>query len=259
MAENEDKLLAETYSIERSKWDSLAREKFDVSKFPMEYSDFEDYSHRLATMAGVSEFLGSLQGKQVLEIGCGLGKVSVLLAKSGANVTAFDLSSGSVAVARELAKYHNVAENVRLVVAAGETLPFSDESFDIIFGKGILHHLDAHFGAPELRRVLKTGGRAAFVEPMGMNPVLNVVRDHVPYKHKNPRGADIPLSYNDIHNWTQGFKEATRREMQLFSMLERGLGFKRELPALRRLDRVALKHVPFLRRYCRYVGIFLTK
>lgn len=259
MADKEDKLLAETYSIERSKWDSLAQEKFDVSKFPMEYRDFDDYAHRLATMAGVSEFLGSLAGKQVLEIGCGLGKVSVLLAKSAAKVTAFDLSAGSVHVASELARYHKVDQNVRLAVAAGETLPFADESFDIIFGKGILHHLEASLGAPELHRVLKTGGKAAFVEPMGMNPVLNVVRDHVPYKHKNPRGADIPLSYADIRNWTAGFKEATYHEMQLFSMLERGLGFKRELPALRRLDRVALKHVPFLRRYCRYVGIFLTK
>lgn len=259
MRGGEESNLEETYAAERTKWDALAREKIDVSKIPMEYNDFDDYTHRLAIMNGVMEFLGPIQGKQVLEIGCGLGKVSVLLAKSGANVTAFDLSAGSVDVASQLARYHKVDKQVHLAVAAGEILPFPDEGFDIIFGKGILHHLNAQLGASELYRVLKTGGKAAFVEPMGMNPVLNVVRDHVPYKHKNPRGADIPLSYTDIRNWTAGFKTAEYHELQLFSMLERGLGFKHPLPALRRLDKVALKHLPFLRRYCRYVGIFLTK
>lgn len=38
-----------------------------------------------------------------------------------------------------------------------------------------------------LYRVLKTGGRAAFVEPMGMNPILNFARDHMPYRDKTLR------------------------------------------------------------------------
>lgn len=259
MSEHTEPQLAETYSVERAKWDNLAREKYDVSKFPMEYRDFESYAHQLAIMEGVAEHLGSLKGKRVLELGCGLGKVSVLLAKSGASVTAFDLSAGSVDVARELARYHNVNQSVHLAVAAGEVLPFADESFDIIFGKGILHHLDARLGASELYRVLKPRGKAAFVEPMGMNPILNLVRDHVPYRHKNPRGADRPLSYADIRNWTQGFQEVQYREIQLLSMLERGFGFKRQLGLLRRMDTFLLKYFPFLRRYCRYVGIFLKR
>ena len=52
---------------------------------------------------GIAEFLGDLRGKRVIEYGCGLGKLTVLLARSGAQVTAFDLSEGSVEVARKRA------------------------------------------------------------------------------------------------------------------------------------------------------------
>ena len=121
----------------------------------------------------VSPFLGDLTGKRVLEIGCGLGRHSVLLAKSGASVTSFDLSLNSVAAARDRAAMNAVGEKVALVVAAAEALPFADASFDVIFGRSILHHLEVYPTLSELHRVLRPGGKATFVEPMGMNPVLN--------------------------------------------------------------------------------------
>jgi hypothetical protein len=42
-------------------------------------------------------------------------------------------------------------------------------------------------------------------------------------------------------------------------MFERGLGFNRPIPFLRKLDEVVLKHLPFLRRYCRYVVLYMIK
>jgi hypothetical protein len=42
-------------------------------------------------------------------------------------------------------------------------------------------------------------------------------------------------------------------------MLERGLGRHCTLPALRQLDNILLNHVPPLRRFCRYDGMFMTK
>ena len=156
----------------------------------------------------------------------------------------------------ELNNDHAEAE---LAVAAGENLPFADESFDVIFGKAILHHLDAEVGAGDLYRVLKPGGKALFTEPMGMNPLLNFVRDHVWYPKKTPRGADHPLLYADIHAWGARFREFHYREIELLSMLERGFGFKKRFPALRRADDYLLAHVPVLRRYCRYVIMFMEK
>lgn len=252
-------MLDHTYRVERDKWDALAAHKeLSDSKLTVK-GDFHDYAAHAATMTGVNEFLGNLAGRQVLELGCGLGEISVLLAKSGACVTAFDLSPASVAFAKRRAELNQVAERVYLAAAAGEAMPFADHSFDLIFGKAILHHLDAGLGAPELYRVLKPGGRAAFVEPMGMNPFLRFARAYLPYPNKNPRGADRPLHYEDIRLWGCQFQEFHQREIQLLSMLERGLGFKRRLKGLRRLDDLLLRRVPYLRRYCRYVVLTLRK
>jgi ubiquinone/menaquinone biosynthesis C-methylase UbiE len=174
-------------------------------------------------------------------------------------VTAFDLSQVSVAVTQNRAALNHVGERVALAVAAGEALPYADESFDVLFGKAILHHLDVNFGWHELYRVLKPGGKAVFVEPMGMNPLLKFARSWIPYPSKNPRGADRPLNYREIDEWGKQFREFRYQEIQLLSMLERGLGFKRRLPKLRRLDAYLLHHLPFLRRYCRYVVMFMVK
>jgi ubiquinone/menaquinone biosynthesis C-methylase UbiE len=251
--------LETTYRVERAKWDALAqRKQSDAGIFLLE-ENFQTYAQQASTMAGVIEFLGDLHGKQVLEYGCGLGKTAVLLAKSGAQVTTFDLSPTSVAVTRNRATQNELQTNINLTVAAGEHLPYADESFDVIFGRAILHHIDADLGWHELDRMLKSGGKAVFIEPMGMNPLLNFARDHIPYPGKNPRGADRPLTYQEINTWGKGFRKVYYQEMQLFSMLERGLGFHKRLQVLRYFDRQLLTVFPGLRRYCRYVAIFMVK
>lgn len=251
--------LEDTYQVERTKWDALAEQSLESLKILQSEENFYTYAQRASTMVGVNDFLGDILGKHVLEYGCGLGETATLLARSGAIVTTFDLSPKSILVSRHRAKLNNADSKIKFAVAAGENIPYADSSFDIIFGRAILHHLDADIGWSEISRVLKPGGKAVFVEPMGMNPVLNFVRDYVPYPHKKPRGADIPLSYKDINKWGKGFREFWYREIQLLSMLERGLGFGKKLPFLRKLDDFLLRHFPFLRRFCRYVVIYCIK
>ncbi len=251
-------LAGSVQEVELAKWDKLALQEASVAGTLIAHEDFRHYARRSSTMVGVDDFLGDISGKKVLEYGCGLGAISVLLAKSGARVTAFDLSSASVAVAHKRSMSNDVETKVDAVVANGERLPYADESFDVIFGKAILHHLDAKRGCPDLYRVLKKGGKAAFVEPMGINPVLRFVRAYVPYPNKKPRGADRPLDYEEIRQWGERFGESHFREIQLLSMVGRAFGFK-QFKILSRLDDVLLKHVPFLRRYCRYVVMFMVK
>lgn len=251
--------LEETYRIEQEKWDALALSTGTTGDLVLPPGDFHDYARRTATFVGVADFVGDLHGRRVLEYGCGLGHLSVLLARSGAQVSGFDLSPRSVTVARDRALQNGVADRIELTVAPGEKLPYDDESFDVVVGKAILHHLDVERGWPELVRVVRPGGKAVFVEPMGMNPILNLVRDRVPYPHKNPRGADRPLTYREIHAWGRGFTDFRYREIQLFSMLERGLGFGKRLGLLRRLDDVVLERMPYLRRHCRYVVMTMVK
>src|SRR5690606_16073688 len=83
--------LQETYRVEQEKWDAQALLELD-SLGILSDRDFHQYVSHASTMRGMAEFLGDLNGKKVLEIGYGLGQISVLLARSGAEVTAFDIS-----------------------------------------------------------------------------------------------------------------------------------------------------------------------
>jgi ubiquinone/menaquinone biosynthesis C-methylase UbiE len=248
-----------TYAQEQLKWDESAKKQLSSIKEVFPGEDFYTYANRTATFVGVTDFLGDLHGKCVLEYGCGLGDISILLAKSGAKVVSFDISEASIQVSAQKAKVNKTGNELALSVAAGENLPYANESFDVIFGKAILHHLSVKLGHYDLYRVLKKGGKAVFIEPMGMNPFINFARAYVPYPHKHPRGSDRPLNYDEINAWGRQFKDFRYREIQLFSMLERGLGFNKRLLFLRKLDEVVLRNIPYLRRYCRYVVMYIVK
>ncbi len=107
--------------------------------------------------------LGDVTGKRVLDMGCGHGMAAVVLARRGANVTACDLSPGYVTEARQRAAANEAI--IDFAVADGQSLPFSDSTFDVIWGHAILHHLDVPTATREVRRILRPGGIAIFCEP----------------------------------------------------------------------------------------------
>lgn len=253
--------LKNAYELEKDKWNRLAKEKAPniYSQVLKPGEDFYAFCRKSPTHVGVAEYLGDLTDKHILEYGCGLGQMTSLLAKNCARVTTFDISFDSIGTTRTRAQRNNLAHQIELAMSAGENLPFASESFDIIFGKAILHHLNVDLGWFDLFRVLKPGGKAVFIEPMGMNPFLNYARDHMPYPNKNPRGADRPLNYDEIKGWGKGFCEFHYKEIQLLSMWERVLGQHFRMKPLRRIDNFLLKNFPFLRKYCRYVVMYMTK
>lgn len=253
------KPLEEIHNAERTKWDALAPDHVNKGDILTDDASFQSVTNRIYLLQGIADFLGDLSGKKVLEYGCGLGKNTMLLAKSGADVTTFDLSPKSVEYTKKRAEANGVSDRVEAHVAAAEDLPFPSDSFDIVFGQAILHHIDTAVGAPELFRVVKPGGKVAFTEPLGMNPLLNFVREYVPYPHKHTRGEDHPLKDKDIKGWTAGYSDIQIVYIQLLSMLERGFGFGKRFTALRQADTYLFERFPQLRRYCRYAVFKLTK
>jgi SAM-dependent methyltransferase len=95
----------------------------------------------------------------VLEIGCGLGTDGAQFAKAGANYTGIDLTEAAVDLARRRFEISRLPGTFR--VADAERLDFPNESFDLVYSHGVLHHTpDTRTAVREVHRVLRPGGRA---------------------------------------------------------------------------------------------------
>jgi len=105
-------------------------------------------------------------GMRVLDLACGVGdpalSIAAEVAPSG-RVTATDLGPGMMSLAEELARKKGLA-NIEFREANAESLPFADASFDVLSCRfGIMFFPDLAKALRECLRVLKPGGRAAFV------------------------------------------------------------------------------------------------
>jgi len=102
---------------------------------------------------------GRARGLRVLEIGCGLGTDGAQFARAGANYTGVDLTDAAVELARKCFAVFGLPGEFR--TADAEHLDFADESFDLVYSHGVLHHTpDTARAVAEVHRVLRPGGRA---------------------------------------------------------------------------------------------------
>ena len=99
-----------------------------------------------------------LKNKKVLEIGCGLGSHTQVLAEKGSILTSIDLAEKSVRTTQKRLKIKGLKANV--IQADCENLPFKDNSFDYIWSWGVIHHTpNTKKAAEEIIRVLKPKGK----------------------------------------------------------------------------------------------------
>src|SRR5947209_1204562 len=197
------------------------------------------------------KLLGDVGGRRVLDLGCGHGMASVVLARRGADVTACDLSPGYIREAQARGRANGV--NIRWAQLDAERLPFADRSFDRIWGSAILHHLDLCRAGAELARVLRPGGVAVFCEPWGENRWLRWVRQHVTYPGKQRTADEEPLGRRHVAELRRHFPIVNVTGHQLLSMASRVVGDGAWIGALRRCDAALLERMPHWQRYCRYV------
>lgn len=95
----------------------------------------------------------------VLEVGCGLGTDGAQFAKAGAMYTGIDLTDAAVNLAQRRFELFELPGTFR--VADAERLDFPDNSFDLVYSHGVLHHTpDTAAAVREIHRVLRPGGKA---------------------------------------------------------------------------------------------------
>jgi 2-polyprenyl-3-methyl-5-hydroxy-6-metoxy-1,4-benzoquinol methylase len=128
--------------------------------------------------------LGSLKGKTLLDVGCGDGMNSVMLARMGAQVTGIDVSPGAIEVARRRAEFNGVSNQVRFLCSPVEKAALPDRTFDVVWGDGILHHVldDLELVLSHLARCAKPDGVLIFSEPINLSPTLRKIRRRIPIR-----------------------------------------------------------------------------
>jgi ubiquinone/menaquinone biosynthesis C-methylase UbiE len=111
---------------------------------------------------------------RVLDLGCGPGGFTAVLAESAKAVVGVDVSEAWTRTARGV--FRQRALPAHAVVASGTTLPFPDASFDVVTLVDVIHHLEEP--APvleEAHRVLRSSGTLLVFEPNKLNPLLTLL------------------------------------------------------------------------------------
>ncbi len=121
-------------------------------KTQLDHDEVRESDHHFRIKTGLRP--EELQGKLVLDVGCGMGRFAEVATRWGARVVGIDLSAAAEVAAKNLANREFVAFQADVF-----GLPFAPESFDIIYSVGVLHHTpDCEAAVKSLDKYLKPGG-----------------------------------------------------------------------------------------------------
>jgi len=203
--------------------------------------------------------LAKSKGGGVLEYGCGPGSQAFLLAQHAAKVTGIDISEVAIEQAAQQAKNERL-ENTSFLVMDAESLDFKNNSFDLICGSAILHHLNLDRAFAEIARTLKAEGVAIFWEALGHNPIINLYRKLTPHLRTED---EHPLLIRDIKKAERYFGKVEIRFFHLLALaaapFHRLARFRLVLNFFNGLDRLLFKLFPFLKKYAWVTVIVLSQ
>jgi ubiquinone/menaquinone biosynthesis C-methylase UbiE len=227
---------------DKSRMEQLAKNKNDFEEF---YGNKKYYN----TVRVSEEFIDTwvsreVKGKVFLDYACGNGEKTIFAAKAGAILSlGFDISAVSVQNAEKEALSQNL-NNLIFFQADAEATRLPDNSIDIILCLGMLHHLDLSYAFPEMRRVLKPGGKILAAEALNVNPLIRLYRRLTPSMRTDFEKAHI-LSLGDV-KFARRFFDVT--EIRYWHVVSYTAGkFPLLLKPLEILDQV-LQKIPYIQR-----------
>ncbi len=165
---------------------------------------FENIFYKAISNCG-EDFLiylkNNAKNSKILDFGCGIGSSAEKVIKyNPKKIIGIDISEISINKAKNKAKELNI--DIDYKVDNCEKTNLNQNSFDIVYGTGILHHLEIDKCLNEIHRVLKSNGKLLFIEPLGTNPIINLYRKLTP----NTRSRDEhPLIKKDFEYLNKKF------------------------------------------------------
>lgn len=181
--------------------------------------ELDDDVQRVITSAHT--YFGSLEGRTLLDLGCGAGASSIFWARADATVTAVDTSRVAIEALQQRCAQLGLT-NVNAVVADAMKI---DElgTFDFVFGSMILHHLEPFQSfARVLRRSINSGGKAFFYENNAASALLVWFRNNIVGKLWVPKHGDtdeFPLTRAEVSELRQLFTVGVEYPEMVFFQL----------------------------------------
>jgi len=182
-------------------WDAQVKGKY-LKYEKKVYAAFREKEYLEIIKKGLADFDYKYGGK-VLDIGCGAGVSTIILANLGFDAIGIDISPNLIDEAKNLSKDTEVSwmtpsgrpEGVsRFIVGDVSKLDFKDESIDVCFLAGLLHHFpDYEPVLKEIHRVLKNGGIMIACEPNKLN-LPHQLSFYLVNKKKGVSPNEFPLS-----------------------------------------------------------------
>ena len=226
----------------------------------------------------ILKHLGNIEGKYLLDLGCGAGENSVYFAQKGAHCIAADYSPGMVNTALQLANVNQVKVEGKVINAM--QIDFPDNTFDIVYASNLLHHLpNPKVAIKEIYRVLKPGGKACFWDPLRHNPIINVYRKiatSVRTEDETPLDINIVQFVQALFSKSKydTFWIATLWIFLQFYLIERvnpnkerywkkiiieQKRLRKSYLLLEKIDNRLIKKIPFMKRFAWNIAIVATK
>ncbi len=202
-----------------------------------------------AVTRGISRYIDQwilerAKGGVFLDYACGEGKAAILAGGVAQLAIGIDISPASLGLANTLANASGVGDKVVFAQADCEKTGLPDSCIDAILCSGMLHHLNLSYAAPELRRILKPGGRILAAEALNYNPLIKLYRRLTPHLRTEFEKEHI-LSLRDVAFLRRFFIVRSVRYWNLATLLatplRRTAAFDFALRALEGVDGCLLK------------------
>jgi len=187
-------------------------------------------------------------GRVVLDFACGNGANAMQAAQCGATLAiGIDISPVSIKNCRQTAALKGLDKNTRFVAGDCEDTSLPSDSVDRIICMGCLHHLDLSYAFPELRRILRPGGKIHVMEALAYNPLIQLYRRMTPNLRTEWEKHHI-LSLREVKFARRFFEVRDIRYFHLLSLLTLPLHntamFRPALGLANAIDRVLLQVPP---------------